>query len=418
MKTSLRLQARAVLGVALGLRLLVLWGIVVKYPKDWLYTRGMEMGLLARSLLAGDGLSSPFGGATGPTAFIAPGYPLFVAGIFKLFGVYSFGSALMIMLLQIAINLLAIWWVMTIADELFDRRTALVAGWVWTCSPALLFLPTIFWDTSISVCALLGVMKLALRIRRQPSMGLWVLLGICCGVTGLINPALILVLAGIIGWAAWETRGRSRYGAGVAVVVAMAVFSPWPIRNARVFHAFVPLRTTVGFELWMGNHPGSTGFLDESLFPTFNKQELTDYNRMGEIAYTRHKSELATSYIVEYPGRFAELTLRRIFRFWTGTGTQNGSWLFIIHATVTSLLGLVGLVGLIRKGRVSVAALFLVPVLLFPVPYYLTHAEFRYRLAIDPEMTILAAYAVVWLFGRRAASAVLTTNAEILASPE
>jgi hypothetical protein len=33
------------------------------------------------------------------------------------------------------------------------------------------------------------------------------------------------------------------------------------------------------------------------------------------------------------------------------------------------------------------------PLLLFPFPYYITHAEFRYRLNIDPVLTILAAYA-------------------------
>jgi hypothetical protein len=32
--------------------------------------------------------------------------------------------------------------------------------------------------------------------------------------------------------------------------------------------------------------------------------------------------------------------------------------------------------------------------MLFPLPYYITHAEFRYRLVIDPLLTILAAYAV------------------------
>jgi hypothetical protein len=32
--------------------------------------------------------------------------------------------------------------------------------------------------------------------------------------------------------------------------------------------------------------------------------------------------------------------------------------------------------------------------MLFPLPYYITHAEFRYRLVVDPLLTILAAYAV------------------------
>ena len=49
-----------------------------------------------------------------------------------------------------------------------------------------------------------------------------------------------------------------------------------------------PLRTTVGFELWMGNRPGANGYLDESVFPTFNEQELNDYARTGEVAYCVH----------------------------------------------------------------------------------------------------------------------------------
>jgi hypothetical protein len=41
--------------------------------------------------------------------------------------------------------------------------------------------------------------------------------------------------------------------------------------------------------------------------------------------------------------------------------------------------------------------LIAIPMLLFPLPYYITHAEFRYRLNIDPLMTILAAYAITQL---------------------
>jgi 4-amino-4-deoxy-L-arabinose transferase-like glycosyltransferase len=385
-----------VLAVALGLRLAVLALTLIQYPKDWLYTRGMEMGLLAKSLLAGQGLSSPFGPPTGPTAFIGPGYPILIAGVFRIFGVYTFASVLAILFAHLVINLVAIWLLMHFCDALFGRRAALLAGWIWAISLPLLWLPTIFWDTSISLCALLAIMSLALRIRRNPTQRLWLLAGFACGAIALINPALIPSFAAILCWAAWQTRRVN--GLAVALLAGLAVFSPWPIRNARVFHAFVPLRTTVGFELWMGNHPGSTGYLDESLFPTFNPQELADYQRMGEIAYTNNKSALAKAYILQNPARFSTLTLRRFVRFWAGAGTQNGSLLFLLHATVTSLLGFTGLILLFRRRRVAEAMLFLGPLLLFPIPYYITHAEFRYRLVIDPLMTILASYAVVRLF--------------------
>src|SRR5271163_3772841 len=91
----------AILGTALLARLMVLWNVITTRPHDWLFTRGIEMGLLAKSLLLGQGYSSPFGGSTGPTAFIAPGYPTLIAAIFWIFGTYSFASAGAIMLLQI-----------------------------------------------------------------------------------------------------------------------------------------------------------------------------------------------------------------------------------------------------------------------------------------------------------------------------
>jgi hypothetical protein len=151
----------------------------------------------------------------------------------------------------------------------------------------------------------------------------------------------------------------------------------------------------------MGNRPGSTGFLNEAIFPTFNAGELAEYKSMGEIAYTSHKSELAWAWIREHPGAFFVLTLRRIVRFWTGSGTENGSALFVLHATAESVLGFIGLFQLIRGRRLDVVLLFLVPILLFPNPYYITHAEFRYRLIIDPEMAMLAGFALVTLCGSR-----------------
>jgi hypothetical protein len=178
------------------------------------------------------------------------------------------------------------------------------------------------------------------------------------------------------------------------------VFSPWPIRNAVVFHALIPLRTTVGMELWMGNRDGAKGFVDESVFPTFNKQELHDYETMGELAYTAHKSELARGYIATHPAAFLRLTSVRIARFWFGTGSENGSPLFALHAILTTCFGFVGLGLLVREKRVAIATLFALPLLLFPFPYYITHAEFRYRLALDTLLSILAAHALVTIYRR------------------
>jgi hypothetical protein len=50
------------------------------------------------------------------------------------------------------------------------------------------------------------------------------------------------------------------------------------------------------------------------------------------------------------------------------------------------------------------------PLLLFPVPYYVTHAEFRYRLNIDPLLTVVAAYAITFLASRLKRPTRITTH--------
>jgi hypothetical protein len=390
----------AILGTALLTRLMVLWSVMTSRPHDWLYTRGIEMGLLAKSLLLGQGYSSPFGVSTGPTAFIAPGYPTLIAVMFWIFGTYSFASAVAIMLLQIAACVATVWLILWIARETMDDptdRTANLAAAFWAISPPLLFIPTIFWETSLSAGSLVAMIALALRCQRQPSTRMWIAMGAASGVIGLINPALLPSLLAILGWTAWQTRKATRTATLLGFAALLLVFSPWPIRNAVRFHAFIPTRTTVGFELWMGNRPGATGYLNESIFPMYNKAELASYISMGELAYTQDKTEQAETYIREYPGIFLKMTMRRVFRFWTGTGNQTGSAVYAIHALLTTSLGLIGIVLLYRRRRHSLAILMALPLLLFPLPYYITHAEFRYRLNIDPILTILAAYAVAQL---------------------
>ncbi len=390
-----RNQTLAVLAVALLMRLLVVWTVASHYPTTWFFRRGMEMGLLAKSVLAGQGLSSPFGVPTGPTAFIAPVYPLLVAAVFRVFGSDSAGSGLVIQSAQVLLNLLTILLMMRIARKLFGGRAALVAGLIWALSLPLIWMPTIFWETSLSASLLIGLLAWALRCGRQPSRGMWALLGLYAGFTALVNPALLLSVIAIVAWIAWQTREQAGKWPLMAVLVFAVVFAPWPIRNARVFHAFIPLRTTVGFELWMGNRPGATGYLQESVFPTFNKQELGDYRRMGEVAYCDHKSAMAKAYITSHPGTFVRMSLVRTFRFWSGTGTQDGSALFAAHALLTTVFGFAGLWLLFRSGRRAETVLFALPLLLFPLPYMITHAEFRYRIVIDPLLAVLAAYALV-----------------------
>ncbi len=299
-----RVYTVTILSFAFIARLLVLAVVLTQYPANWFFTKGLEMGLLANSLLNGQGLSSPFGPPTGPTAFFAPAYPLLVSGVFRLAGAFSLSSAIVIILAQIILNLLTVWLVMQISLQLFDTRTANIAGTIWACSLPLLWLPHHLLGNLPIHLHPHRLPSLALRCTRKPNLLHWLGMGAYCGLTALINPALLPATFSIFAWSAYKTRNTSWLTPVLGLLIALIVFSPWPLRNARTFHAFVPTRSNIGSELWIGNHPGASGYLEESLFPSFNQAELADYKARGEIGYNANKSAITERYIQANPLNF------------------------------------------------------------------------------------------------------------------
>jgi hypothetical protein len=380
---------RVIVALALALRVGVMGIVLISYPRNWLFSKAPDLGFLACSLSSGHGLSSPFGGSTGPTAFLAPGYPGVVGLVFYFFGSYSLPSAALLMALQTAFGVFTVAAVMHVAGQMFGAATAKLAGAFWAVSPPLLWLPAMLWDTSLSALLLIGMVALALRCVERPRNVLWAAIGGYCGLAMLVNPSLTLALFAVLGWSAWQTHSRP----WICWLVLVAVFAPWPLRNARVLHAFIPLRSNFGYEMWQGNHGGASGLFDARLEPLQNKQEYQDYAREGEVLYMGNKSMLAKAYVRAHPGDFLRLSAIRMVRFWTGAGSEVNSGIVVLHAVLTSLLSLWGLAALYRQSR-RTAMLFALPVLIFPLPYYITHPDFRFRLLLDPLLTILSAYAV------------------------
>jgi len=107
-------------------------------------------------------------------------------------------------------------------------------------------------------------------------------------------------------------------------------------------------------------------------------------------------------FIRTYPQLFAKLTLVRTILFWTNPvadisdDLQPATILYHhTHVIVFSALAWTGLVLMFRQG--SRYAWLLAPLLLvYPVLYYISSSDSRYRHPIEPLMLLLAVYAVTY----------------------
>src|SRR5512132_2682843 len=67
---------------------------------------GYEIGRVARSIAEGRGYSSPLFNDTGPTAWAAPIYPAILAAVFRVFGIFTTTSAIVMLSINSAFSAL------------------------------------------------------------------------------------------------------------------------------------------------------------------------------------------------------------------------------------------------------------------------------------------------------------------------
>jgi 4-amino-4-deoxy-L-arabinose transferase-like glycosyltransferase len=360
---------------------------------------GEEMGRIARALATGYGFSDPFRGHTGPTAWVGPLFPLLLAGVFKLFGVFTPLSAWAILTLNSLFSALTAGAIWEIAARCFNQKVAQWSAWIWALYPAAMqYAVRWVWDTSLTTFLFSWVFVVALRMRSSASLGRWALLGLLWGLTGLSNPALLIflpacglwILAGLPDWK------RQAGGVLLAAVLFTACLGPWTWRNWNVFHHFVPTRGNFGAELYLGNGPGATGLLMEHDHPIQAPGQLRLYIRLGEIPYSKMRGQQAMAFIHSDPRLFVGNTFKRVFFFWAGVPhpSSKTEWveyarsLNFIFGSVSGLLGL----ALALRRKVPAAWLFAWAFLLLPLVYYAVAAHARFRHPLEPLIVVLGVY--------------------------
>jgi hypothetical protein len=382
---------------------------------------GWEMGRIARALATGFGYADPFTGHSGPTAWSPPLYPLLIAGVFKIFGVYTVASAWVLLAINSVFSAATSSVIYEIAARCFGptgrgKKIALWSGWLWALYPAAMqFAVRWIWDMCITAYLFSKIIVIALRVRgvgEEPAVAKagqtqttarWAAFGILSGLVALLNSTLLLFLPVCGLWmllGAFKARGSvfpTLLRGALACVLVLACLAPWMIRNYTVFHAFIPMRGNLGAELHQSALEEHLGFPWGATIPVCEVCPVfQQYRQMGEAAYVRREGELAKQEIRSHRLRFVGFSLKRFYFFWVSVpkpvekgvlieAAREANYFFL---SLTSVLGLL----LALKRRIPGAVLFAWAFALVPLTYYIITVQARFRHPLEPIMTILTVF--------------------------
>jgi hypothetical protein len=397
---------------ALAIRLIFAWNYQAHTPHRALGAIPFlfEPGNIAYSLARGHGFGSPLRIASGPTAWMPPLYPLLLSSIMRILGIYTFPSWVAAVSVNICFSALTCVPVYHAGRRVGGAGVGAAAAWLWAVFPnAILLSFESLWDTSLSALLCATAMWATLRLADTDHARDWGAYGFLWGVILMANAAVLSLFPPWLGWAAyrrWKTGlgNTSLRNGALACGIVILCCIPWTLRNYLVLGAAVPLRSSLGLQLWVGNNPDAQAIWLGQHHPISDTVERARFLEIGEIAYMEEKRNKAVRYLLSHPGRDAELIGGRFVLFWTG-GTlhpihdlvnKNAAWFrYVLIFNLAAAFGaFFGLVFVFR--RRSIYAFPLAAALaLFPWAYYLTLALPRYRHPIDPVLMLLTAVAIM-----------------------
>lgn len=255
----------------------------------------------------------------------------------------------------------------------------------------------------------------------------WLLPGALFGLTALIRPEYLLVGVAFALLAAVRAARQRGWKPGVAAAVLFAVglllpIVPWTVRNAVVLDRVVPISTGGGKALYVGTYlpgdgeyqrvkallverqlgrelePGSEALERIDPVPLFDRVAARYPDLPRDEALGKIGKENLYDYLGDDPAGYATMTVRKVWRMWSGgVGEAMASAAGRAVQVLLVLLGLVGLALLAARRRLWEALATATPIVLVTAVGAVSLAAPRRNEILMTLVFPLAATALVWL---------------------
>ncbi|MCX6031268.1 MAG: glycosyltransferase family 39 protein [Chloroflexi bacterium] len=378
---------------------------------------------IAASLASGRGFALADGALT---AIRPPLFPLLLAAVYRLAGGVNYAAGLALEALLGTGVVLATY---AAADRVYGRRTGRLAGLMAAIYPLLIYAGGALLSEPLFILLVMLALAAGLTALDRPTPGNHALLGLWLGLAWLARPNGLLLVIFLLGWLvvarlqgrgdpapAVDAKGTQmnaggrRFLAGgksalirvdlrpllLAALAALAVVSPWIIRNYHVFGKLIPSTTMGGAVLFGSNN---ARVLAE---PALHGDWVAPCEIPGagwscaldEVGRDAAWQQLGVQFIREHLSDLPRLVWWRIVKFWHlypfthGFPENVGFYAYVAAALLAGAGAWLTRQQWRRTGAaLAVIACFAAGALLF-------WGGFRMRTPAEPALIVLAAGAV------------------------
>jgi 4-amino-4-deoxy-L-arabinose transferase-like glycosyltransferase len=392
--------------------------VAVWLPDQVIWADGRRYETIALNIGDGDG----FGPLYMNSASV-PTQPIIIAAVYAVFG----HSYLALRLTFAVIGALSCVVGYLIAQRLFSKGTALIAGTGLAFYPYLVYLSALFEYPQTFFILAAGLFFLfLLRFRDSQRLPDLLVAGGSLGLAILSVPTMLLyvpiALATVFCWAKSQRLLQ-------ALVLSAALSVPvgaWTVRNYVAYDRFVLVNAAGGINFWIANNAtyyryGKPGLLamcirgvDETQRCT-EKLDVADATALSRLTpdqfiveQERAAWKKGLSYVAQSPSRFLDLTLRRFRAYWSpvpdvstadeGSGGSARNAIAMVSYTPVLLLAIWGVWLTHSRWRqlLPIYGYFIV----FSAAYSVFLPTTRYRLPLDFFLVIFAAVAAGNMWNR------------------
>jgi hypothetical protein len=304
---------------------------------------GGEAMRVALSVGGGQGFANAFRFGQGPTAHLLPISPGIAGLLYRLLGVASLRAEVVLAAWSIGLAMTTYLLLFQAFERLGTPRWARVVGLGFGCiAPTYAGQEAVdfrVWDGGLAACLAALFLTLLLAPLEERALGSGrtrlssstaasrssriPVAAAIAAVIFFVNPPLgaaVILCLGVFALRETPLRHAALAAAVGATVLALLV-APWVMRNERVLHAPILLRSDGGLELAMANYPTALvaddrklQFLDRlhSIHPSFNQQAYQAVKTVGELAYSRRVGAQAARWMRAHPEEVAGLMLLHI----------------------------------------------------------------------------------------------------------